>query len=84
MHGFVGKRYYEPSDESMWTHYCGGNQHEEKAFQEPLDTSQPIGVLFKVIDYGVQYASKVNTPFTLAQVMRYHIMLQYSQEYTHM
>ena len=44
-------------------------EKKKKNLQEPLDMSQPIGMLFKVINDGLQYYSEVNTLFKLAQVL---------------
>ena len=45
--------------------------------------SQTIGVLFKVINYGVRYANEKNTPISSVQVLKmdYHTM-RYSRIYT--
>ena len=43
---------------------------KKKVFQEPLVTSQPIDVFFDIIDDGVWYTSKLNTPFSPAQVLQ--------------
>ena len=37
--------------------------------QEPLDTSKPIDVFFKIIDNRVQYDSEANTLILLEQVL---------------
>ena len=57
---------------------------KKASFQEPLDTSHIIGFLFGIIDYGVRYASKFNTPSTLAKLIKWHITLLACMGYNQM
>ena len=38
--------------------------------QELLDTSQPINIFFKLINDGIQYVIKSNTPYTPKQFLQ--------------
>ena len=60
-----------------------GIEVKKKNLQEPLNTPQPIDVLFKVIDAGVWYASEENTLFYPARVLQiaFHTV-RYSGIYT--
>ena len=48
--------------------------YEEKNLQEPLDKSQPINVIFNIIDDGIQCAIEANILFLMEKVLQmdYH------------
>ena len=50
---------------------------KKQSLREPSDTSQLIGVLFKLIYDGVRYSRKVKILYTPSQVlqMSYHIVI---------
>ena len=53
-----------------WLITAANTKQKKKDLQEPLDMSQPINLLLKIINDGVWYTSEANTPFSPVQVLQ--------------
>ena len=53
LYGVIGKRHHESYNGTIQKITAVDIEQKKKDLQDPLDTSQQIGVLFKIIDDGI-------------------------------